>query len=165
MKYKEKYYNIIEKLKQLLIEYYKERLTSIVIFGSVGSDRFTPESDIDVLIIIKNAPKGRSNRFFEYYYNVMQKLENDIRTLLKEGINILISPVIKTEEETKYGSPLFIEMTEGCKILYDENDFFNGILNELKEKMKKYNSQKVYFKGKYYWKLKPDYKWGEEIEL
>ena len=163
--YKKKYYRLIDELKNNLIEYYGERLMSIILFGSVGRNRFHPDSDIDILIIIKDAPKGRSNRFFEYYDNIYLKLEKEIRFLLKEGINILISPVIKTKQEAEYGSPLFIEMADECKILYDEKDFFKSILEKLRAKMKEYKSEKVYYKGKYYWRLKPDYKWGEEIVL
>lgn len=163
--YKSKYYSIIEKLVDYLQEYYKDNLISIVLYGSVGRDRFTPESDIDIMIILNKAPKGRFNRFNEYYENVYLKLEEEIKSLLKEGINIHISPLIKTKEETEYGSPLFIEMTETCKILFDRDNYFNCILDRLREKLKKYKSEKVPFKGGYYWKLKPDYKKGDIIEL
>ena len=163
--YKQKYQRIIEKLKNLFIEYYNKRLLSIVLFGSVGRNKFHPESDIDILVVIKEAPKGRYNRFLEYYDNVFLKLEKDIQAAAKQGINILISPVIKTKEEVKFGSPLFLEMADECIILYDENNFFSGILEQIKTRLKNYKSEKVYFKGRYYWRLKPDYKWGDKIIL
>ncbi|MDI6864593.1 hypothetical protein [Thermodesulfovibrio yellowstonii] len=47
MGYREKYYSLIEKLKQEIIEFYGYRLISLVIFDSVASDRFRPASDID----------------------------------------------------------------------------------------------------------------------
>jgi hypothetical protein len=51
------------------------------------------------------------------------------------------------------------------KILYDKGDFFKRYLEELKDKLKKLGARKVFYKGGYYWELKPDYKHGEIIEL
>lgn len=163
--YKKSYAVIIEKLQSYLIDFYRERLVSVVVFGSVGRDKFHPESDIDILIILTDVPKNRSDRFFEYYNNVYLRLERDILQLIKKGICVSISPVIKTREETEYGSPIFIEMTEECKILFDKENFFESILNNIRKKMAEYGSKKIPFKGKYYWLLKPDYKWGDEIKL
>ncbi|ACI20391.1 MULTISPECIES: hypothetical protein [Thermodesulfovibrio] len=47
MGYREKYYSLIEKLKQEIIEFCGYRFISLVIFDSVASDRFSPASDID----------------------------------------------------------------------------------------------------------------------
>ena len=163
--YKQKYYKLIDKIKFLIIEFYKEKLISIVLFGSVGRNKFHNESDIDILIIVENAPKERSGRFYEYYYNVEKQIENDIQKMIKEGIYVNISPIIKSKEEVLYGSPLFIEMADECKILFDKDNFFHNVLSKLKDKLEKYKSVKVSYKGRYYWKLKPDYKWGDIINL
>lgn len=45
MGYREKYYSFIEKLKKEIIDFYGDRLVSLVIFGSVASDKFRPDSD------------------------------------------------------------------------------------------------------------------------
>ena len=52
-----------------------------------------------------------------------------------------------------------------CKILFDKDNFFHNVLSKLKDKLEKYKSVKVSYKGRYYWKLKPDYKWGDIINL
>ncbi|MBM4176938.1 MAG: nucleotidyltransferase domain-containing protein [Ignavibacteria bacterium] len=163
--YKKSYFNFIEKLKIQTIKFYDDRLVSIILFGSVGRDKFHPESDVDILIILEDVPIGRYNRFFEFYENVYLNTEDDRIDLIKKGMNLQVSPVIKTKEEAKYGSPLFIEMVDGCKILYDRDDFFKDVLNNLEAKMKKYGSKKIEFKGGYFWRLKSDYTWGDEIKL
>lgn len=163
--YKLKYYQVIEKMKTLLINYYCDRICSIVVFGSVGRDKFHPESDIDILIILTDAPKGRFNRFKEFYDNVYLMIEEYIKTFNKSGLNIQVSPIIKTKDEAEYGRPLFIEMADECKVIFDKNNYFNNLLDKVRAKLREYKSEKIPFKGSYYWKLKPDYKWGEEIEI
>lgn len=165
MSYREEYYKLIEKLKDLSIEFYKERLVTIAIFGSVAKDTFRPDSDIDVLIIAEDLPKGRTKRVIEFLENIESKLSENIKDLSKKSINPYFSPVIKSTEEVKLGSPLFLDMTEDVKILYDKDKFFENYLSELKTKLKELGSKKVLFKGGYYWILKPDYKPGDIIEL
>jgi hypothetical protein len=56
-------------------------------------------------------------------------------------------------------------MTENVMIIFDKDDFFKNYLSDLKSKLNRLGSKKVYFKGGYYWLLKPDYKPGDIIEL
>ncbi|MGB9823334.1 nucleotidyltransferase domain-containing protein [Thermodesulfovibrio sp.] len=165
MVYRQKYYNFIEKLSKEIINFYGDRLISMVIFGSVASDTFRPDSDIDILIVAENLPEGRVKRVEEFIKNIESHLEEDMIKLSKEGIYITLSPVFKTPEEVYTGSPLFLDMTENVKILYDKNDFFKKYLEILKIKLKTLGARKIYTKGGYYWELKPDYKFGEIIEL
>lgn len=165
MGYRKEYYKLIDKLKEIAIDFYRERLISIVVFGSVAKDSFRPDSDIDVLIIAKDLPKGRIKRVTEFVENVEDRLSHDIKLLSKSGIYPYLSPVIKSIEEVRQGSPLFLDMTEDVKILYDRDNFFQNYILDLKTKLNKLGSKKVFFKGGYYWLLKPDYKPGDIIEL
>ncbi len=165
MGYREEYYKILDKLKNLAIDYYDERLMSFVVFGSVARDTFRPDSDIDILIVAKELPIGRIKRLQEFEENVESKIERDIFMLRKKGIYPYISPIIKTPEEVKKGSPLFLDMTEKAKILFDRDRFFQQYMESFQEKLKKLGARKVFFKGGYYWLLKPDYKPGDIIEL
>ncbi|GLI52396.1 hypothetical protein [Thermodesulfovibrio yellowstonii] len=40
--YKKEFYKIINKLKILCLSYYKESLISVVVFGSVAKENFSP---------------------------------------------------------------------------------------------------------------------------
>ncbi len=165
MGYKERFYELIEKVKDRIIEYYKERLITIALFGSVARDTFRPDSDIDILIIAEALPEGRIKRAQEFDDHIEKNLLNDIYRLYKEGIPLRLSPLFKTPEEVRLGSPLFLDMTEQVKILYDRDEFFKRYLQELQDKLKKLGARKVFYKGGYYWELKPDYKYGDVIEL
>ena len=81
------------------------------------------------------------------------------------GIYIHISPVLKTPEEVKRGSPLFLDLVENAKILYDKENFFKNKLEEIKEKLKKWGAKRYWLGNAWYWVLKPDIKPGESIEL
>ncbi|MFN3480789.1 MAG: hypothetical protein ACK415_10435 [Thermodesulfovibrionales bacterium] len=70
-----------------------------------------------------------------------------------------------SHEEVEKGSPLFLDMTERIKILIDRDDFFQNYLNRLRIKMSELGARRVFFKGGYYWELKPDYRYGDVIEL
>ncbi|MFN3739444.1 MAG: nucleotidyltransferase family protein [Thermodesulfovibrionales bacterium] len=165
MGYREEFYNLIEQLKGLTLDYYSERLITLAIFGSVARDTFRPDSDIDILIIAEGLPKGRLKRVSEFEKNIELSLEETLKRLFNQGIYPRLSPLFKTPEEVLQGSPIFLDMTEDVKILYDRDNFFKTYLQGLKERLKRLGARKVYFKGGYYWELKPDYKYGEIIEL
>lgn len=165
MGYREKYYGLVEKIRQYAEDYYGARLFTVAIFGSVASDTFRPDSDIDILIVAKGLPQGRIKRISEFDANIEIRLTTELKTLYSEGIYPSLSPIIKTPEEVQKGSPLFLDMTEEIKILFDRDDFFQNYLNRLRSKMSELGARKVFFKGGYYWELKPDYKYGDIIEL
>jgi hypothetical protein len=57
-------------------------------------------------------------------------------------------------------------MITDAKFVIDKENFFQNILNDMKKRMEKLGSKKVFLKdGSWYWDLKPDYKFGEEFEI
>lgn len=57
------YKGSLNKLKQLLLERFGANLISLVLFGSVARGTAKQESDIDLLIILKDAPDSYYRRF------------------------------------------------------------------------------------------------------
>ncbi len=165
IEYKREYHDLINKLLDLLIGYYRERLFTVVIFGSVASDAFRPDSDIDILIVAEDLPERRWMRISEFIENIENKLSEDLQKLYDSGITPSFSPVIKSKDEVRHGSPLFLDMTEAAMILYDRDNFFQKYLDDLKKKLTVLGAKKIALKDGYYWDLKPDYKYGDIIEL
>jgi len=93
-----------------------------------------------------------------FYENIEKKIENEIKNYEKYNINTYISPIIRSKEETKYGSPLYIEMILGAKIIYDKDTFFR---NYLKNELKKLKS----FKKNGYWIYKERVNKNERVEI
>jgi predicted nucleotidyltransferase len=162
---KKEYRDLIEKIFKEVKKFYGKNLVSFVIFGSVAKETTSPYSDIDLLIISKNLPDGRTKRVIEFIENIEKKVEKDIKKLRKEEIFTELSPLIKKPEEVKTGSFLFLDMIEDAIIYYDKNEFFRNYLNTLKEKLKRYGAKKVYKKGGYYWVIKEDFNIKEGIEI
>jgi len=165
LNYKTEYKKIIELLSESVKNHYGDRLISLAIFGSVARDKFRPDSDIDIIIIASNLPNGRYYRVKEFIDNIENQIENEIIKLTVKGIYPYLSPLFYEKQEIDKSKNLFLDMTEHVMILYDKNDFLHSFLESLKARLKELGSKKIYKDGGYYWLLKPDYKWGDIIEL
>lgn len=139
---REKFDELIDLIFKEVRCYYRENLISFVIFGSCGRGTPCPSSDVDILIVLKDAPCGRLKRVKEFYENIEKRIEPYIEKLRNYEINTFLSPIIRTEEEIKLGSPLYIDMLSGIKIYFDRDNFFKKYLNSLGEKLKELGAEK-----------------------
>lgn len=162
---KKKFRELERSLLSELKSYYGQRLISVVVFGSVARETQTFDSDLDVLIIAEKLPIGRMNRIREFE-SVEEKLEPLLKAFQeKYGINTYISAIIKSSEEVEKGSPLFLDMVEDAKILFDKDKFFEKRLKRLRTRLKELGAKRIWRGNAWYWDLKPDYKPGDIIEL
>jgi len=148
----------LKRLTSLCKDYYGERLISLAVFGSVGRGTPRPDSDIDLLLVIKDLPDGRIARVKEF-----AAIETTLGMVIKSRIEL--SPVFKTPEEIAHGSPLFLDMVEDVRMLFDRDDFFKSVLKNLKERLQKLGARRIWQGNVWYWDLKPDYKQGEIFEI
>jgi len=59
-----------------------------------------------------------------------------------------------------------LDLTDDGVILYDRNRFLEATLLELKMKLLRLGARRIFIdKEKWYWDLKPDYKFGETIAV
>lgn len=161
---KERFKELQDKLLAEVKSFYGDRLISFVVFGSVARETYRFDSDIDLLIIAEDLPKGRMKRVAQFL-TVEDRIETFLESLRKEGMNTYISSVFKTPEEAEMGSPLFLDMVEDASILFDRNGFFSKVLERLRNRLKELGAKRVWKGNAWYWVLKPDYKPGEVIEL
>lgn len=160
----EPYKSLLEKIVRLLEEKFGENLISVAVYGSVARGDNRKDSDIDLLIIVKNLPKTFTERVI-LFDEVERKLEGDIEKLMNEGYYISFSPIIKTPEEAVKFTPLYMDMTEDAIILYDKENFLKKILDDIKIKLQKLGFERIWFsKSRWYWRKK-DYKFGEVINF
>jgi len=148
----------LNRLTSLCKDHYGERLISLAVFGSVGRGTPRPDSDIDLLLVIKNLPGGRIARVKEF-----SAIEATLGMEMRGRIEL--SPVFKTPEDIANGSPLFLDMVEDVRMLFDRDDFFKGVLKNLKERLRKLGARRIWQGNVWYWDLKPDYKQGEIFEI
>ncbi|MFN3480233.1 MAG: nucleotidyltransferase domain-containing protein, partial [Thermodesulfovibrionales bacterium] len=96
---------------------------------------------------------------------IEKRLEKLLNNLYKQGLFIELSPLIKSPDEADMCCPIFLDMVEDAKILYDKNGFFEGILKRLKMRLKALGAKRRWKGNAWYWDLKPDYRPGEIIEI
>ncbi len=161
---REQFRKLEEQLLAGIRAFYIERLISVVLFGSVARDTPNFYSDVDILIIAKGLPQGRIPRIREF-----ERVEEQIAPLLDalrlEGIQTEISAVLKSPEEAERGSPLFLDMVEDGRILFDRDGFFSGLMSRLRDRLKVLGAKRIWRGDAWHWVLKPDFKPGEVFEI
>ena len=160
----EPYRALIDKLLQLLLEKYGDKLVTLAVFGSVARMEMRKDSDIDLLLIIESLPESRLKRQFEFA-EIEGEMEAMIREIEKSEYRIEFSPIIRTPEEISRLPPILLDMVDDAIIVYDKNGFFKKVLEKLRAELKRLGSKKVRIGNRWYWDLKPDYKFGEVIRI
>jgi uncharacterized protein len=150
--------NLLDRLTSLCKQHYGAALVSLVVFGSVGRGTSRLDSDIDLLLIVKDLPNGRIARVSEFAL---------IEVAMSNAINSRfdLSPVFKTPEEIENGSPLLLDMVEDGRVLFDRDGFFQNIITDLKERLRRLGARRIWQGNAWYWDLKPDYKPGDIFEI
>ena len=155
---------LLAALKAACESHYEKRLVSLAVYGSVGRGTPRPDSDLDILVVADQLPQGRIGRIREF-----DPVKNALNEVLLEGrnsgFNTVLSTVIKSPDEVRNGSPLFLDMTEDAVILFDRNRFFESEMDVFRKRLKKLGSRRVWRGDVWFWDLKPDYKPGEVFEI
>jgi uncharacterized protein len=150
---------LLDQLREACLEVYGARLISLLVFGSVGRRTPQPGSDIDLLLVVTDLPKGRLQRVREFL-----GVESKLRTELNRTA-VVLSPVIKSPNEAEEGSPLFLDMTEDALMLHDRNGFMEERLKRLKARLERLGARRIWRGNSWHWDLKPDYTFGDVFEL
>ena len=121
---------ILDEFLQRCKEKFGDNLISIVLFGSYARGTATEYSDVDLLVIAKNLPKRRIERY---------KLMSDIDLEFLKKYHIVLSPILLEPGElpTKVVNPLICGILTGYKIIYDKDDFWKNYLNKIKPIIKR----------------------------
>ncbi len=158
------YERLVRRCLEEVQRVYGRRLVTFAVFGSVGRGTPQPDSDIDLLVIVEDLPSGRLRRL-ETFDPVDRALEADLREALVHGVHASFSPVLLTPEEATRRIPLFLDMTEDARILYDRAGFFGEVLAGLRARLRELGARRIPYGGAWYWRLKEPFQPGEEFEL
>ena len=136
------------------------RLRSLVLFGSVARGQATARSDVDLLLIAEDLPRSLVER-----RRPLLAAWSEARTrhaLPAVEWNL----VTKTPEEARYHSPLYLDIVEDGILLVDRGRFFETVLDAMRARMRELGSRRVFLDdGSWYWNLKPDFQFGEVVEI
>lgn len=138
----------------------REELVSVVLFGSVARRQASSTSDIDVLLVAEGLPRSQADRrqpFLDAWESARAA-----RALPPVEWNL----VVKNADEAKYRSPLYLDMVEDAILIVDRGRFFEEVLAGMRARMRDLGSRRVHLPdGSWYWDLKPDFRWGDVVEI
>ena len=76
-----------------------------------------------------------------------------------------MAPLLKSRAEAGKIVPLYLDLVEDGRLLYDRDGFFRSVLDRLVASMRRLGSERRVCGKVRYWVLKPDLKPGEVFEL
>ena len=155
---------VLKALVEKLFERFRDDLISVVFFGSVARGEARKESDLDLLLVIRNLPRSRFRRQ-DLFMEVEEELEELLRRLEEEGYMVDFSPILKTPEEAMRISPLYLDMVYDAIILFDRDDFFKKVLDRLRKRLEELGARRIRLGKLWYWVLKKKYRFGEVIDI
>jgi predicted nucleotidyltransferase len=144
--------------------FYAERLVALAVFGSMGRRTPRPDSDLDLLVVADPLPRGRVARVAEFSA-VEHALAPRLAAGRRNNITTECSPIFKTSDEVRAGSPIFLDMVHDAQILYDRDGFFAAALDRLRDRLSRLGARRIWRGNAWYWDLKPDYRPGDVFEL
>ena len=140
-------------------------LSSFAVYGTVARGVAKKNSDVDILIVSDDFVGSLGSRI-EGLLRVEERLREELAWLRKRDVYTSLSFYPLREEEAERIPLLFLDLTEEAVILYDKNRFLERVLTDFKAKLLRLGAKRVFIdKENWYWDLKPDYKFGEEIPL
>lgn len=155
---------LAQQYAELLRDRLDDRLVSVVLFGSVVRGEAGPYSDIDLFIVLEDAPRGMIHRR-AILEPIRQTLTLTLEKLWDIGIYTDFVEIIRTREEAQRFHPIYLDMTKEAVLLYDKGNFIAGVLKRVRERLNKLGARRKRLGKVMYWDLKPDFKPGEVIEL
>jgi len=140
-------------------------LSSFAVYGTVARGAARNDSDIDILVI-SNDFTGSLGLRAENLLKIEELVKNELDWLRKKSLYTSLSFCPLREEEAENMPLLFLDLTEEAVILYDENRFLERVLTDFKARLLKLGAKRVFIDGEnWYWDLKPDYRFGDEIPI
>jgi len=143
-----------------------EQVVSVVLYGSVARGTAGPESDVDVLLIVREASTEYWKRL-QPLLPILRRLRKELcwKKLEEQGMMPFLSLLVLSLEEALENRCLYLDMVEEARILLDRDGFFQGKLERMRQRLKELGAKRVQRNGDWYWDLKPDLMPGEVVTL
>lgn len=140
------------------------RLASIAIFSCIARGEARSDVDVNILIVARDLPRSRFKRL-ELFEKAEEVIEPFVEELWSRDIYVDFSPIILDVEETEKHRPIYLDMVIYAVIVFNRNDFFKKVLDEIAEKLKTLSTERKRVGKLWSWVLKKEYRPGEVIEI
>ena len=147
----------LQDFRERLQACFGDALVTLAAFGSQVQGRARPESDLDVLIVVRDLPRRRSDRW---------RLVSRLAHAVSDEFAQTLSAIVLTPEEAATVKPFYLGLLDGHQVLVDRDGFLQGVLARLERRLAELGSRRLTDEqGNPYWDLKPDYVLGEDVVL
>jgi len=153
-----------ERYGGLLRETLGDNLVTTALFGSVARGEATADSDLDFLIVCERLPEGRFARL-GLLEEADRRFEGELRRLRSDGIDTRLARILKTRTEAERIVPLYLDLVQDARLLYDRDGFFASVLSRLGDSLARLGAERRLRGRVRYWVLKRDFVPGEVFEL
>ncbi len=129
-----------------------DQLVSVALFGSVARGQAGPGSDIDLFVVLQEAPPGMLSRR-RLLDPVRESLTPELERFWKQGIYVDFVEVIRTRSEAGEYHPLYLDMSQEAIMLYDRDQFLETFLAIIKEQLEREGAVRIVMGNFWYWDL------------
>ena len=155
-----------KKATEILKKTFINDLFSVCLYGSAVKADLRTGSDIDLLIVLADAPRSYHKRIKKIMPSLSEMRNTPEFTLLESnGLDFEPSPLVLTCAEATSHPAIFIDISQEGVLLFDREDFLQKHLREVRDKMQAFKAEKKHTPHGYYWILKPNIEAGEVIEI
>ena len=119
---------ILDDVLSLCRQTFKTRLVSVVLFGSYAQGTASPESDIDLLVIVQQLPADP-----EPVEKLLDSIEIPILKKYHRCVSVILTTPEAVQNEVNRENPLFFGIWTGYSVLLDSGDFL--FLFEVKKRI------------------------------
>jgi predicted nucleotidyltransferase len=157
---------LLDCFVSLVQEALGDRVVSLILYGSVARGEARPESDVDVLLVLKDAPPVYRDRL-RPLLPILRRLRQEScwKNLEAQGLSPSLSVLVLSREEADQNRCLYLDMLEDARILIDRENVFQNRLRALGIRLRELGARRVQRNGDRYWDLKPDLAPGEFVTL
>jgi len=161
------YASLIERYCEILHDRYRDKLVSVALFGSIARGNWERDSDIDLIVVLEGWENTPIWKRITELQDLRRALSGtpEFKSAIEKGFTPNIQHYPLDISEASEFHRIYLDASVDAIILYDKQDFLQGLLNNLRVKLEKQGARRVVTPRKgYYWILK-DVKLGEVFRL
>lgn len=158
---------LLDRFVSLVRQALGQQVLSVVLYGSVARGQARADSDVDLLIILREASPVYYERL-QPFLQILRRLQAEPvwKNLEAQGLRPYLSLLILAKEEAEQTRYIYLDMVDEARILVDVGGFFQAKLEALRKRLRELGARRIWQGDtSWYWDLKPDLKKGEPLVL
>lgn len=134
-------------LTEALRRVYGDRLVAAVVFGSGARGDLSLSSDLDLLVVLDPCEPDHRARLSFFWERVGEVLEG--------RFPIPLSPLILSVEEAQTFHPLWLDIVEAHRVLYDAGGVIARMEQQVQAYLREGKVEAHCLGGRRYWRIRP----------